>query len=246
MTAKQGISPASHIHHILWALIDWVYTPRCAGCGQLNQRWCSDCVRKITPIDHDLSCPVCDYPSVANGICPDCSNYQPHFNAIRSYAIYTDPFRKTIHCLKYHRDIGLSETLASYLHDLLETTNWQPELVVAVPLSPQRQRQRGYNQSALLAKNLSWLIHLPYAAQALLRVKDTNSQVGLDGLQRHANVKHAFSAEYKICAQKKVLLVDDVATTGATLSSCAKALLDAGATHIYGLTLARAIHLDLS
>jgi len=246
MTASQGVSPAYHLQQVFWRMIDWLYPPHCAGCGRLNDRWCAECKGQLLPIDHHKSCPKCDYPSIGQGVCPDCSKYKPYFTALRSYAIYTGPFRNTIHRLKYHSDFGLAEILAVYLAQLLEKTDWQPDLVLAVPLSAGRQRQRGYNQSAILAQTLAWQIRLPYTSGAISRIVETNSQVGLDGFQRRRNVEHAFRAEPKICSQKNVLIIDDVATTGATLSACAQALRHAGADQILALTLARAIHLDLS
>jgi ComF family protein len=109
---------------------------------------------------------------------------------------------------------------------------------VPVPLHPARQRERGYNQAALLAQPLAAALGLPYDAHVLRRVKPTPPQVGLSRQERQRNLRHAFSAEPGI-AGRTIVLVDDVVTTGSTLASAAQACLAAGAARVYGLSLAR-------
>lgn len=246
MVDGHKVPRAYHIQHCLWKIIDWVYPPRCAGCGQTNQRWCQKCHSDVIPIDPRHSCPICSYPHASQKNCPDCKNLTPEFTALESFALYKDPIRKAIHRLKYESDIGLAEILAQYLAQVIVRTDWQIDLVTAVPLSRQRMRQRGYNQSALLARNLAWFLNLPFSSRALIRVKETQVQVGLDSRQRKLNVDKAFLADPRLCAQKSILVVDDVATTGATLSACAQALKSASCCQVYAVTLARAVQLDMS
>jgi len=119
--------------------------------------------------------------------------------------------------------------------------NWPIDIVVPIPLSDKRRKERGYNQVALvampLADSLKWL----YKPQALKRVRETRSQVGLSLEERRVNVTNAFQADAGLVRDKSVLLMDDVATTGATLSAAASALSVAGAKKVYALTLARAL-----
>jgi ComF family protein len=118
---------------------------------------------------------------------------------------------------------------------------WEVDLVVPVPLSQARFRERGYNQAALLALPLALSCRIRYNSKTLTRIRETASQVGLSAQRRQENVIDAFLAE-RISAQgKRILLVDDVATTGATLDACAKALMLAGAQNVLCLTLARAV-----
>jgi ComF family protein len=114
------------------------------------------------------------------------------------------------------------------------------EVVIPVPLSPQRLRERGYNQAGLLARGFAELAGLRYAPEGAGRVRHTASQVGLSAEQRRANVAGAFEGRPRFVAGRAVILVDDVRTTGATLEACAEALRAAGAASIWGLTLARA------
>ncbi|MDH5507737.1 MAG: ComF family protein [Anaerolineae bacterium] len=123
--------------------------------------------------------------------------------------------------------------------NLLGTLNWDIDLVVPVPLSKGRLRERGYNQAAALARPLAWAWGLCYSDAALRKIRETSSQVSLSLDQRKANVVGAFSANPRIALNRNILVVDDVMTTGATLDACAAALKQAGAQYIYGLTLAR-------
>ncbi|HVP21330.1 MAG TPA: ComF family protein [Anaerolineaceae bacterium] len=129
--------------------------------------------------------------------------------------------------------------MAKHLIDLFPTTGWKIELILPVPLSGLRLQERGYNQAAMLAKPLSLATGIPYKPKAIARIRNTRAQVGLKASERLENVKDAFLANPDIARGKRILLVDDVTTTGATISACASALKNAGAQSIYGLTLAR-------
>ncbi|MFO8037153.1 MAG: phosphoribosyltransferase family protein [Anaerolineales bacterium] len=145
--------------------------------------------------------------------------------------------------LKYHHNIGLGERLAKELVKLIESLRWKCDMVIPLPLGSERLKERGYNQAMLLAGPIAWDLHLPLQRQAVKRVKETQSQVGLSRRQRIGNVRQAFDAEPLYVTGKQILLVDDVVTTGATINAYAKALKDAKAESVYGLTLARSIHL---
>lgn len=225
--------------------MDWLYPPSCAGCGKGGERLCRSCLQEITPIDHQTSCPRCDLPQ-ANHLCPDCQSQPPVFEQLRSYSTYDGSLRRAIHQLKYDNNLPLADTLCRFLISLFAEQNWQIDLICPVPLSQQRLRQRGYNQSALLAQILSWAVSIPCSKKALYRIRETRSQVGLNALQRRENVRGAFRAIPTIVQNKTVLLVDDIATTSATLSACAEALKSAGASQVYALTLARTVQIEQS
>ena len=154
---------------------------------------------------------------------------------------FTGPLRKAIHSLKYQQNMGLGILLAAPMSTLLDKLQWQVDIITAVPLSRQRITERGYNQSYLLARPIALTHRIPFIPQAIKRTRNTPSQVGLNAPERKINVADAFSANPEIVKNKSVLLIDDVATTGATLSASTQALLSAGAKHIYALTLARAV-----
>lgn len=154
--------------------------------------------------------------------------------------MHQGPLRLAIHSLKYQRNIGLAEALSIHLVDLLNNLRWSVDLIVPVPLAAQRQLERGYNQASLLALPLALAYRQSYSSRALHRIRETRTQVGLTSEERHSNVRDAFIADSKYVKSKSVLVIDDVATTGATQEACARALLIAGASTVYGLTLARA------
>jgi ComF family protein len=122
----------------------------------------------------------------------------------------------------------------------LAALHWPVDVIVPVPLHPARLAERGYNQSALLADRLAALTGLPCAPQAVVRQRQTQSQVGLDQAQRQANMAGAFVARPEAAAGHTLLLVDDVYTSGSTLAACAEAALAAGARAVYGLTVTAA------
>jgi ComF family protein len=175
------------------------------------------------------------------GTCPACHSSARHFVALRSWAVFAGPLRSGIHRLKYKGDMALGETLARPLISLFESLNWPVDCVVPVPAGARRRAERGYNQAALLAFPLSLACRLPYPSGALTKTRETRSQVGLTLPERRLNVAGAFQARARQTAGKRVLVVDDVTTSGATLDACAAALLAAGAHEVYTLTLARAI-----
>jgi ComF family protein len=150
--------------------------------------------------------------------------------------------------LKYRRDLGLADALAPLLAGFVEQLSWKPHLIVPVPLGGGRIRQRGYNQAALIAQPLALALSIRYVPHDLTRTRETLSQVGLTRSERIQNVKDAFVANSRHVRDRDVLLVDDVATTGATLSACARALRLAGARGVRAVTVARAspsIHRDV-
>lgn len=131
--------------------------------------------------------------------------------------------------------------------DFFHSLQWQVQAVLPVPLGKRRLKERGYNQVGLVARPLAYNIGIEYIPQVLQKTRETRSQVGLSAFQRHENVKNAYQADPAAVKRKSVLLMDDVATTGSTISECTDSLLSAGAKEVYVLTIARALsHHDLN
>lgn len=147
--------------------------------------------------------------------------------------------RDCIHALKYDNNRGIGDFFSDKLAALVVKAGWSPDLVVPIPLSEQRLADRGYNQAACLAKPIAANLGLRYHPFAIERTRDTASQVGLSAEARRQNVIGAFKALPEIVADQRVLVIDDVMTTGSTLEACAQALRDAGSREIFGLTLGR-------
>jgi competence protein ComFC len=166
---------------------------------------------------------------------------------MRSWAVFDSPIQNGLHTMKYRRNIGLGESIALQMTDFVRSLNWQLDVLIPVPLEKNRLKERGYNQVALVARPLAYRLNLRYEPDALWKTRETLSQVGLTISQRSENVQNAYQANSKVVKDKSVLIMDDVATTGSTISACTTALHSAGAQEVYVLTIARALpHHSLS
>jgi len=157
----------------------------------------------------------------------------------RSAAPLEGPLREAIHQFKYQGVRVLAGVLGDILQRGWSVHPWPAEVIVPVPLHPSRLRQRGYNQSALLGRELSHRTGLPIVETVLERIAPTRPQVGLSTEERADNVRNAFNCVEPGLLGARVLLVDDVWTTGATMRACGQALLLGGVQAVWGLTLAR-------
>jgi ComF family protein len=124
----------------------------------------------------------------------------------------------------------------------LKKLNWSLDIITSVPLGLVRFKERGYNQATLLARPIALYLDMPFSTRVLNRTRDTRSQVGLTVSERHDNMVDAFHADSNLVCGKNILVVDDVATSGATLNACASALLHGGADNVYCFSLARAVY----
>jgi ComF family protein len=209
---------------VVETFLNLLFPPRCVACDAHGAWLCSSCTDNIVFFEPPWS-PVLD-------------DIHP-LQDVRAAAHLSGPLRKAIHRFKYGGLRALSPVLGEMLYDCWDADPWPVEAIVPVPLHPQRQRERGYNQSALLARELARHTGLPVAEGTLLRVTPTPPQVGLQAIERAENVRDAFRCRNDALSGKRVLLVDDVLTTGATLRACAQALLQGEARAVWGLTLAR-------
>lgn len=180
-------------------------------------------------------------PVAHEGLCDRCCTEPPPFRALRAWAAFDSPVRQALHKLKYRRDMGLGDALAVPIAAFADALNWPLDMVVPVPLGMKRMQERGYNQVDLIARPLSLALSLDYQPGALKRKRETISQVGLSAVERRENMQNAFSADASVVRGKTVLVMDDVSTTGSTLSSCSEALLQSGAKDVFALTVARAL-----
>ena len=234
------VRPAYHLYRWLWGSLDLLFPPSCGGCGQHGSLWCKACQSKVKELQSNY-CMKCGQPWELPGLCVNCGRSTPFFTSLRSWALYEGPVRNAILQLKYRRNISLGIVFAQPLYKLFNEFSWQVDAVIPVPLGVARLKERGYNQAALIAQPLALRIGIPCLSKGLTRVRETRSQVGLSYAQRQENVKDAFHGPTNIVSGLKLLVVDDVATSSATLNSCALALLEAGAKDVKCFTLARTI-----
>jgi competence protein ComFC len=233
------ISLAYTFYRSIWGGLDMLFPPNCGGCGKSGSRWCVECQGLVKILNGNL-CEVCGLPLHQAGICDECRADRPHFRALRAWTVFEGPVKNALHKLKYRRDMSMGDSLAAQMVAFVRELNWPIDVIIPVPLGKQRLRERGYNQVGMIAKPLALALEVQYVSKGLIRCKETRSQVGLSKLERRENVKEAFQAGAGM-NEKNILVMDDVSTTGSTLSSGAVALYSAGAKNVYALTVARAL-----
>jgi len=216
---------------------------------------CPACVEQFRAVSAPL-CSHCGQPFVSpqgpDHVCGQCSEHPFRFQSARAVGLYEGGLRSVIHQLKYHGRDQLAAPLGRLLWQTL-IHYWEPcrfDRVVPIPLHPRRLRERGFNQAHLLIRQwpaIAAAAGLPMPSdwidnRLLKRHKETLPQTGLKKVQRETNMHHAFCLEPNRCIRnERILLVDDVMTTGTTADSCALTLLCAGAAEVRVLTLARAV-----
>jgi ComF family protein len=210
--------------------------PLCGVCWESIERitppWCDRCGRA-------LGSSIVAGAAAGSGLCGGCMVDPPVFDWARSAALYSGAVREAIHALKFNGKPPLARPLGALM---LEACEAPPGVtaVVPVPLGRARARERGYNQAALLAERVADGWSVPLRARWLVRRRDTPAQSELTAAERRANVRHAFAASPAVRGAH-VVLVDDVLTTGATATECARALRAAGAATVGVLTVARVL-----
>jgi ComF family protein len=218
--------------------LDLVYPPRCAGCSARGHLLCPDC-RAAVPVMTPPVCPRCGRSSRSSGRCAVCSAHPPLVDGTAVAAIFASPVREAIHALKYEGQRRLAVVLADIAMPAFAALP-HPGAIIPVPLHPARERDRGFNQSVQIARHLGATVGVPVMPKWLTRTRDTPPQVGRDLQARRANVDGAFSCPDPASVHGvRIILLDDVATTGATLDACAMALRAAGAASVHALVVAR-------
>lgn len=213
--------------------------PRCVGCRQADAWLCTECMRQIPRVTSPFC--VCCGDAVSNSeLCVRCQTSPLQIESIRSVVYFEGVLRRAMHWFKYRGRTVLAEPLGDLMAAYWMQHAKPIDVVVPVPLHAARMRERGYNQAALLAREMARRVGLVVDEQVLIRRRATTSQVKLDANQRKENVRAAFCCSGDKLAGKRVLLIDDVCTTGATLEACAIALYQGGARSVQALTLARA------
>lgn len=218
--------------------LDLLLPPRCAGCGRPGAWWCAACAQAVAPIQPPI-CSACGAPWDGEGHCPGCQEDPLALDGIRSCCLYAGPVRRALHQIKFHGRFAVAQALAPLMAEGWSRFSLEADLVLPVPAAPARQRERGYNQAALLARAMAAQLSLPLEETALRRIRGAPSQVGRSRTARRENVREAFQADPQRVDGRRVVVVDDVCTTGATLEACAAALYRAGARSVWGFTLAR-------
>jgi ComF family protein len=223
--------------HLLDSALSLILPPVCVSCRQAGSLFCDACRAQLDWV----APPVCDHCGrrLRDGRCYACRQLLPALR-LRAAVWFSGPIVPAIHQFKYEGITAAAAPLADVMVQGWQEWSVPVDLVAPVALHPSRERERGYNQAALLARQLSERLALPLAARALARIRVTRPQVGLPLGERQRNVSGAFTADAALVAGKRILLVDDVCTTGATLGAAAAALLEGGASGVTAYCVARA------
>lgn len=233
------------------ALLDFVFPPLCHVCRSFvtdagSLHICPDCLAGMGPVP-EPACTVCGIPFQGAGeshTCGACLLDPPPYEFARAALVYDGPAREMVHRLKYNYQTHLRRPLALMTANRLAdfTGKWQPDLLVPVPLHVKRLRRRGFNQAVLLGEVLAREWGVPLERRAMQRIRWTEPQINLSAAERRDNVKGAFAvADPTQVAGRRVVLVDDVLTTGSTVEECSRILLRAGAARVMVVTVARAL-----
>ena len=229
-------------YSLVTTILNSIYPSICPLCKNLSDSHqhspiCTNCWGGIKRYSGP-SCRICAVPlvSVYSTVCKECFTGAPLFSKVLNYGLYADALAEAINLMKFSGLRRLANPMGKLFLNLE-----MPECdgIIPVPLSKSALRERGFNQSLLMAKVISKNLRISVHMDMLLKIKDTLPQVGLNAKERRKNLRGAFKASGKI-NKLRLLLLDDVMTTGATARECSKALMSAGAKEVIVITLARA------
>ena len=241
---------AAYLRREISGCVDLFLPLACPWCGDLlpagrkHQDLCRTCLDGIQP-PSPSSCPCCMQPhatlSTTSHHCQTCLCEPPPFDRVHVVGRHAGSLKRAIHRFKYRDDPALNASMGQLLIARLETTlgDIRPDLVIPVPVHPQRLRKRGYNQALELARPIANHLDVPLRSDLLHRTKAASTQQSLNARQRHSNLCGAFTLNDRVEAQQ-ILLIDDVMTTTATARACCAPLRDGGARAIHVAVLGRA------
>ena len=212
----------------------------CVLCGSMSHDglWCAACDAAL-PYFNAAHCPICALPTPTGEVCGHCLAQPPLFSRTTAVFGYAFPLDKLIQGMKYGEQLALAHAFAKKLAQRIDK-NHLPDYLIAMPLHPAKLRERGFNQSLLLATTLARELKLKLLPHACQRVRDTPPQSALPWKERKKNVRNAFSCNINLSG-KRIVLVDDVLTTGASLNALAEAVSKKGAIEISAWVVARTL-----
>ena len=212
----------------------------CYMCNHLHvgqQCICQDCYELFVPIGP--ACQRCARPLSDSGlVCGYCLSVPQALDNVYTAFRFEGPLRQLLHDFKYNEKLNLTKLLVTMMHHALDST-YTTECIIPIPMHRKRLRQRGYNQAAILAKEISKRLNIPYNTNCCKKIIHTAAQAGLKKTQRELNLKHAFAC--KPLHYKHVTLIDDLITTGSTANAVARELKNSGVDRVDLLCVARAL-----
>lgn len=210
----------------------------CVLCGSMSHGglWCEAC-DAMMPYLNTPHCPICALPTPTGEICGHCLEQRPSFTHTIAVFGYHFPLDKLICAMKYEEQLALAQIFAE---KLLQRIDVLPDYVIPMPLHPEKLRRRGFNQALLIAAKLACALDLPLLTRACHRLRDTPSQTSLPWRERSKNMRGAFGCDMDLSG-KRIALVDDVLTTGASMNALARAAQKRGASETFAWVVARTV-----
>jgi ComF family protein len=225
---------------LVQTLLRLLLPPRCLGCARRGTLLCRTCWQLMPWLPSSV-CARCAGRRWPGERCPACPRISAELTAVRAACSYAGPVRSAVHALKFRAGRQAAPVLGALIRESLRQRPLKADLVVPVPLAPGRLRRRGYNQAALLAEQLGHHLGGPLELDLLGR-EDRPAQRTLGAAERWANLRGSIHCRAPTrVVGRRIIVVDDVMTTGATLSACAEALAAAGARQVFGLVVARTL-----
>jgi len=213
-------------------LLNLIFPPKCGFCGDITMTEhfiCNNCYNLSTQkyIDRCEFCGKIAY----SGICSECKNKDIYYDKLIFCSEYTEEFRKKIHLYKFSDKKHYYHFFCELIYERVKNKKY--DLIIPVPISKERYKERGYNQAGLIAKKLAKILEIPYSFDILLKLRNSERQSMQTLKDRKKSVKNVFKiADNKNVIDKKILLIDDVFASGSTVNECSRILKEAGAKHI--------------
>jgi len=245
MVISYFVKTKNFLYEIYKYAIDYILPLRCPSCQvfiSTNDGFCADCWSKINFISKPY-CKLCGCGlglSILDGLtCGRCFSNSPKYELLRSLMKFNEHSKRIIHAFKYHDKTGLGKVFAKLLCQRYELEISNVDLIIFVPMNKLKRLFRMYNQAQILAHEIALILKKPLWHNVLIKSKWTKSQASLSKIERERNLSNSlkFNSKYNIKG-KKILLVDDVMTTGTTINKCTKLLKQAGASSVCVVTIA--------
>lgn len=223
-------------------VIDFFFPRSCVGCGKVGDFVCIKCSKKLARLQPPI-CQRCGRPESSGTYCNECWGTNTGLDSIRSVFVFDGIIRSAVHELKYRNLQSIAGCLSQYMAEYFQENKLTGDILLAVPMHEKRMKRRGYNQSELLANEISNMISIPVISGVIVRARDNKPQARTTCVEeRRKNMENAFTCVSNDIKGKEVIIIDDVCTSGATLEACAAVLKERGAKKVSGFTLAREIY----
>ena len=233
-------SLTSTAREIVNALLDIVYPIYCGGCGKTGYPVCRECIASFTMVEDDLACPICGRWVGGKTVCGECLQHERGFEEGYFGFYFEEKLREALHSFKFRGRKDVGKWLVHIIEKKIASLSHRFDCIIPIPVTEKRLKERGFNQSFIIGNEISKITGKPIYHSVLFKVKETKDQFSLHRDERRKNVKGVFAAkDVERIDAKRILLVDDLLTTGCTAKEASRVLRKAGARKALFFGLAR-------